>query len=171
MVKFPATSELNVRCSIPHHTSTYMKLSNEEKYRILKKKHQQLYGDWKRKRKPCLVCGEREGNEKDHLPPKVLFPKSLRSDTTEFFTFPVCSTCNRGSSDDDFLFSVLLSFGLNQESYLNNQEPTDPDFLALHKQAQGHFANPTEAKHRQKLLQNYIGQDPYSGRDAINIDK
>ena len=148
-----------------------MNLSNEERNRILKKKHQQLYGDWKRKNGPCIICGEGEGNEKDHLPPKVLFPRSLRSDLTEFFTFPVCSNCNRGSSDEDFLFSVLLSFGLTQESILNNQEPTDPDLLALYDQAIGHFQNSTEAKHRQRLLQNYIGKDPYSGKAAINIDK
>ena len=67
-------------------------------------------------RGPCIVCGECEGSEKDHLPPKVLFPENLRSQKTEFLTFPVCSYCNRTSSDQDFLFSVLLSIGLNQES-------------------------------------------------------
>ena len=83
-------------------------MSDEERDRALKKKHQQLYVDWKKNNGLCIVCGEEDGNEKDHLPPKVLYPKKLRSDKTHFFTFPVCSNCNRGSSDEDFLFSVLL---------------------------------------------------------------
>jgi len=100
-----------------------MNMSNEEreKDRALKKKHQQLYADWKRNNGPCIICGEEDENEKDHLPPKVLYPKKTRHDKTHFFTFPVCSNCNQGSSDQDFLFSVLLSFGLNQKSYLKNE--------------------------------------------------
>ena len=148
-----------------------MKLSDEESFRRLKTKHHQLYTDWKRKKGLCIICGEREGNEKDHLPPKVLFPKMLRTDKTEFFTFPVCPICNRGSSDNDFLFSVLLSLGLNQESYLSNQEPADPDLLALHNQTQVQFENSPEAKHRRKLLQNYMGKDPSTGRVAVNASK
>ena len=150
-----------------------MNMSDEEreKDRVLKKKHQQLYADWKKNNGPCIICGEEDGNEKDHLPPKVLYPKKMRSDKTYFLTFPVCSNCNRGSSDKDFLFSVLLSFGLNQKSYLKDQEPTDSDLLSLHEQTQGHFQKTTLAIHRQKLLQKYIGKDPTTGRDAINIDK
>lgn len=148
-----------------------MNPSYENRNRILKKKHQQLYRNWKRREGPCIICGREKGNEKDHLPPKVLFPESLRSHKTDFFTFPVCSKCNGGSSDEDFLFSVLLSFGLNQKSILRGQEPTDPDLLALYNQAQGHFTDPIKAKHRQELLQNYIGKDPHSGRAAINKDK
>jgi hypothetical protein len=148
-----------------------MNISDEERYRALKSKHQQLYADWKHNNGPCIICGEEDGDEKDHLPPKVLYPKELRNDKTYFFTFPVCSDCNRGSSDEDFLFSVLLSFGLNQNAYLKNEEPTDPDLLALHEQTKGHFQGSSLAKHRQKLLQGYIGKDPATGRDRINIDK
>jgi hypothetical protein len=146
-------------------------MSPVDRSQSLKKKHHQLYTEWKKNNRPCIICGEEVGNEKDHLPPKVLYPKKLRNDQTFFFTFPVCSNCNRGSSDEDFLFSVLLSFGLNQKFYLKNQVPTDPDLLALDEQAKGHFKDLTLAKHRMKLLQNYIGKDPSTGRDAINIDK
>ncbi len=138
--------------------------------RALKNKHQELYTDWKRNNKLCIICGKCEGVEKDHLPPKTLYPKSLRTDQTQFFTYPVCASCNRGSSDQDFLFSTLLSFGLNQNSYLENKEPTDTDLLALHNQTQGHFQSSQLAKHRQTLLQEYIGIDPTTGRKAINID-
>ena len=151
--------------------ATYMNMSNEERNRILKNKHQQLYRDWKRKKGLCIICGEAEGNEKDHLPPKVLFPESLRNPKTEFFTFPVCSNCNGASSDEDFLFSVILSLELNQKSILNDQWPTDPDLLALYNQTHGHLEDPEKTLHRQKLLRNYIGKDPNTGRDAINIKK
>ena len=148
-------------------------MSNEErkKDRVLKKKHQQLYDDWKKNNGPCIICGIENGNEKDHLPPKVLYPKQLRSDKTHFLTFPVCSNCNRRSSDQDFLFSVLLSLKLNQNYYLKNQEPKDPDLLALHEQTKSHFQNTKLAIHRKKLLQKYIGKDPATGREAINIYK
>lgn len=148
-----------------------MNTSDEERYRILKNKHQQLYADWKRNHRPCIICGEEEGNEDDHLPPKVLYPKKLRSSKTYFFTFPVCSNCNRGSSDEDFLFSVFLSIGLNQDVYFKNEEPTNPDLLALHQQTMGHLQNSPLATHRRRLLQDYIGKDPTTGRDAINVHK
>jgi len=148
-----------------------MNISDEERNRDLKIKHLQLYTNWKRDKGPCIICGEKYGNGKDHLPPKVLYPKKLRNDKTYFFTFPVCSKCNRGSSDEDFLFSVLLSFGLNQNAYLNYQKPTDPDLAALDEQALCHFQDPTLAEHRKKLLQPYMGKDPATGRDAINFAK
>lgn len=148
-----------------------MNIVDEERYRAFKKKHKQLFEEWKHKNGPCIICGEKNGDEKDHLPPKVLYPKELRNDKTYFFTFPVCLDCNRGSSDEDFLFSVLLSFGLNQDAYLKNETPTDPDLLALHQQTQCQFQDSSLAKHRQKLLQDYIGKDPSSGRDAININR
>lgn len=143
-------------------------MEENEAYRILKRKHQQLLRRWSKNSGPCIVCGEGVADEKDHLPPKVLFPKSLRNPKTEFFTFRVCKPCNRTSSDEDFLFSVLLSMGLNQDSIINNQEPSDPDLLALYNQAQGHLEDSDKAEHRRKLLRNYIGSDPKTGRTAID---
>ena len=99
----------------------------------------------------------------------MLFPAIIRTQNTELFTFPVCPQCNGASRDEDFLFSVLLSFGLNQESIKNDEEPTDPDLLALYRQSQGHFHDPHEAAHRIRLLQGFIGKDPHTGRVAINV--
>jgi hypothetical protein len=145
--------------------------SDEEKYRALKRTHQQLLRKWKKQRGPCIVCGEREGNESDHLPPKVLFPSDIRTPQTEFFTFPVCAKCNRASSDEDFLFSVGLSFGLNQTSIIANNDPTDPDLLALYRQTHGQIQDSSEAKRRTQLLQHFIGTDPRTGRPAINLTR
>ena len=148
-----------------------MTLSEEERYRVLKSTHQQLLRDWKRKKGPCIICAEREGCDRDHLPPEVLFPAKIRTPKSEFFTFPVCKQCNNSSSDEDFLFSVLLSFGLNREAILNNQEPTDPDLLALFRQTQAHFADPQKNAHRAKLLQAVLGREPHTGRVAINLQR
>jgi len=143
-------------------------MQQNEAYSVLKRKHQQLLRRWSKNNGPCIVCGEGVVSEKDHLPPKVLFPERLRNPKTEFFTFPVCTPCNRISSDEDFLFSVLLSMGLNQESIINNQEPSYPDLLALYNQALGHLEDPDKAEHRRKLLGKYIGRDPKTGRTAID---
>jgi len=72
-----------------------------------------------------------------------------------------------------FCLVCLLSFGLNQTSYLNGQEPTDPDLLALHNQTESHFKSDEEIlmRHRQELLQNYIGIDPSTGGIAVNVNK
>lgn len=144
--------------------------TEEEKFRELKKKHLELYEDWVKNNKPCIICGNAVANERDHLPPKTLYPKQLRNDQTYFFTFRVCTGCNNGSSDQDFLFSVLLSVGLNQDSYLKNEVPTNPDLLALHEQTRGQIEDSKLALHRQNLLTPHIGIDPKSGKDAINID-
>lgn len=148
-----------------------MTLQDEEKYRVLKRTHQQLLRDWRRKGKPCIVCAEREGNDTDHLPPKVLFPAEIRTPKTEFFTFPVCKQCNNSSSDEDFLFSVLLFLRLNQKPILNNREPTDPDLLALYRQTQNHLQNPEKGDRRASLLRPFLGKDPQTGRDAINLSR
>jgi hypothetical protein len=148
-----------------------MTMSDEERYRALKRTHQQLLRDWKRKKGLCIICAEREGNNRDHLPPQVLFPSTIRTQNTELFTFPVCPLCNGASHDEDFLFSVYLSFGLNQESIKNDQEPTDPDLLALYRQSQGHFHDPNESARRISLLQGFIGKDPHTGRAAINVGR
>lgn len=107
--------------------------SDDESYRTMNTGYQQLRQEWKRKEGPCIVCGEREVNSNDHLPPRVLLPKSIRTLDPNFFTFPVCKQCNNSSSDEDFLFSVALSIYLNQDAVLTNQEPTDPDLLALYR--------------------------------------
>lgn len=133
--------------------------------------HQQLLRKWRRRKGPCIICAEREGNERDHLPPKVLFPATLRTHETPLFTFPVCSNCNRSSSDEDFLFSVLLSFGLNQEAILSNREPTDPELQTLYRQTQGHFQDPRKAVRCARLLSGLVGTDPKSGRPANNAEK
>lgn len=148
-----------------------MTISDEERYRVLKRTHQQLLRDWKRKKGLCIICARHEGNNKDHLPPQVLFPATLRTQDTELFTFPVCKQCNEASRDEDFLFSVLLSFELNQASIKNDQEPTDPDLLALYRQTLGHFHDPREADRRIRLLQGFIGKDPHNGIAAINVGK
>ncbi|MCE5229975.1 hypothetical protein LLG95_10315 [bacterium] len=150
---------------------THMTLSEKERYRALKRTHQQLFRDWKRKKRPCIICAEREGIDKDHLPPEVLFPTMIRTHETELFTFPVCKLCNNSSCDEDFLFSVALSHWLNQDSILRDQEPTDPDLLALYRQTQGHFNDPKETKRRNILLQPYLGVDPNTGKPAINFDR
>jgi hypothetical protein len=148
-----------------------MTLSDDERHRVLKRKHQQLLRDWTRRKDPCIVCAEREGNERDHLPPKVLFPASIRGHEPEFFTFPVCSVCNRASSDEDFLFSVVLAFGLNQDAIKNGKEPTDPDMLALYRQALGQFQDHPDAGHRAKLLRPFVEKEPRGGRLAINAQR
>jgi hypothetical protein len=149
----------------------YMTAQDDESYRVLKRNHQQLLRDWKRKKATCIICAQHEGKDRDHLPPKVLFPEEIRTQDTEFFTFPVCKQCNNSSSDEDFLFSVLLSLRLNQESILQNREPTDPDLLALDRQMQMHLQDPKKGSHRVELLRPFIGKDPRTGRDAINLDR
>lgn len=143
----------------------------DQKFRDLKRRHHKLFREWRKNRGLCIICGDNEGNEKDHLPPKVLFPDTLRSHQSDFLTYPVCSKCNRRSSDEDFLFSVLLSFWLSQEAIKKGETPTDPDSLALYEQAQGHLLDESEADRRKQLLRNYIGTDPGTGMDAIDVSR
>ncbi len=115
-----------------------------------------MYSEWKKKNGLCIICGNNFADTKDHLPPKVILPKTLRDPKTEFFTFPVCIKCNRESSDQDFLLSIILSWGLNQDSYVKGKEPIGNDLLALHDQSVNHITNSTEAKRRRRLLKKYI---------------
>ena len=58
----------------------------------------------------CIYCNEREANERDHVPPKSLFPKPAPSN---LITVPACSLCNRGFSKDEEYFRTIVS-GLAQ---------------------------------------------------------
>jgi hypothetical protein len=144
----------------------------EERYRSLKRTHQSLIRKWRRKKGPCIICAAHEANDKDHLPPKVLFPSKLRTPETEFLTFPVCKHCNKSSSDEDLLLSVALSFWLNQDAIIANREPTDPDFKALYRQTKDHLLDdPKEVLHRKNLLQPFVGQEPRTGKAAIDLNR
>ncbi len=139
---------------------------NDDRYRDLKRIHQRLLRDWRRGGAPCIVCAKRVANDRDHLPPKVLFPSASRSHDSEFFTFPVCKHCNNSSSDEDFLFSVLLSLRLNQDSILHNREQSDPDLLALDRQMQMHLHDPKKGRHRLNLLRSFM-----EGDEAIDLTR
>ena len=54
----------------------------------------------------CAICGEREGNTRDHVPPKSIFPRPRPGNLV---TVPACAECNNGASDYDDLFKVFLS--------------------------------------------------------------
>jgi len=79
------------------------------------------------------VCGACPATTKDHLPPKVLLPKDIRANEI-LFTFPVCSHCNNGSSDTDFLMGVAFTLQLNQKNYLSDLAPINGDLSVLHNQ-------------------------------------
>lgn len=49
----------------------------------------------------CIYCGN-EGNTRDHVPPKLLFPKPRGP----MVTVPACLTCNKCIEKDDVLFAV-----------------------------------------------------------------
>lgn len=148
-----------------------MRLNDVDRHRELTRTHQRLYQAWKRDRKPCIICAEREGKSRDHLPPEVLFPAAIRTTNPKFFTFPVCHTCNNGSSDQDFLFSFVLSLGLNQDSIRRGEAPSDPDLLALYEQTHGHLHDDHKRERRERLLRPFIGTDLHTGRPALDRDR
>ena len=100
----------------------------------------------------CVVCGIRPPLEKDHIPPRALFPKSLRDSSTEFLTYPACTACNRGSSDSDFVLAFRLALELNQPSYGSGAIPTDLDLLELDKQITKFLTSENQAKRRKAIL-------------------
>ena len=100
----------------------------------------------------CVICGAMPALEDDHIPPRALFPKSLRDPTTEFLTYPVCMACNRGSSDSDFVLAFRLGAELNQTSYARGVDPIDPDLLELHRQNTKMLTSEKEGKRRIDIL-------------------
>lgn len=143
----------------------------DQRFKELRSKHQVLCFQWENEKKPCIICGESVGNEKDHLPPKVLLPKTLRNPKTEFFTYPVCTKCNRSSSDEDFLFYTIVAWIVNQNSYISRSEPTDPDLLALHNESTRQFTkSDKEQKRRIKLINKYISRRQINGEFQLGIN-
>lgn len=139
--------------------------------KALKSKHQKLYNFWKKESKPCIICAERYGNEKDHLPPKVLLPKTLRNPKTEFFSYPVCTQCNRSSSDQDFLLYTLVTWKVNQESYARKAEPKSHDLIALHRESIRQFTDsPRQQQRRQELIRKFSVKKIIDGAEQCGIN-
>lgn len=61
---------------------------------------------------PCAYCGERPGEEPDHVIPRSLFPKPRPND---MITVPACPECNRGFSvaEEEFRNYLGLHVGLS----------------------------------------------------------
>lgn len=57
--------------------------------------------------KICCYCGKL-ASEKDHLPPKNIFPNPR---PTNLITVPACSKCNQGDSKDDEYFGHVIAAG------------------------------------------------------------
>lgn len=53
----------------------------------------------------CIYCDKRVAAEADHIPPACLFPSPRPNNLV---TVPACSWCNRGASQDDEYFRMML---------------------------------------------------------------
>lgn len=118
-------------------------------------KHQKLVAEWKEKNGPCVLCGRAPATTDDHLPPKSLYPKILRTDRTYFYTFPACHKCNNESSDNDFLLSAYLAIVLNQVEFSAGVEIEDPDRKALFDEFVQRLQSEKEGRHRRELMRPY----------------
>lgn len=134
-------------------------------------RHAKLYRRWNNDKLLCIICGEREGNSRDHLPPKGLYPQTESAENPNFLTYRACQECNGGSSDSDYLFGVYLALYLNQDAYLNYEEPEDPDLLALHTEAIERLSSTKKGDHRQKLLARHINYNKEHQAYGLNPDK
>ena len=54
----------------------------------------------------CVYCGRKEPKDRDHIPPKNLFPPPRPSN---LITVPSCRRCNREASLDDEYFRLMLT--------------------------------------------------------------
>lgn len=116
--------------------------------------HQKLIRNWIKDQRLCIVCGARPATTKDHLPPKVLLPKDISANEI-LFTFPVCSDCNNGSSDTDFLMGVAFTLQLNQKNYLSDLDPINGDLSVLHNQLVSQLSTSDKAEQHLELLRRY----------------
>lgn len=55
----------------------------------------------------CIYCGIREGNTKDHVPPKCLF-HFPPPPNTQLITVPCCEACRRAGESDEALYRNLF---------------------------------------------------------------
>ena len=68
----------------------------------------------------CTYCGKLGAPTKDHVPPKCLFPKSVRQN---LIRVPACEQCNNSAKLDDEYFRAVVSMASE-----------DPDAIAIWKQ-------------------------------------
>lgn len=57
----------------------------------------------------CYLCGQRLGDTRDHVFPRLLFPKGKAP--TNLITLPACAQCNNKLSKDEEVFQQLILSG------------------------------------------------------------
>ena len=134
-------------------------------------RHAKLYRRWKKEKFPCIICGIGEGNSRDHLPPKGLYPKTGTSENPNFLTYRVCVGCNGGSADSDYLLGMYLALYLNQDVYLEGEEPVDPDLITLQSMAIERLKFDNEGDHRINLLKPHMYSNETHQAYGLNPDK
>lgn len=60
----------------------------------------------------CIYCDSTQSLDRDHIPPKLIFPKPRPS---TLITVPSCRTCNRTYGFDDEYFGTILSLSIDPE--------------------------------------------------------
>lgn len=66
------------------------------------------------KKELCINCGTSEATTRDHVPPKILFPKPRPNN---LLTVPSCKTCNNQDSKNDEYFGHCMAFGSKDSTY------------------------------------------------------
>jgi hypothetical protein len=56
----------------------------------------------------CVFCGKQAELTDDHIPPKSIYPKKIRSSLKKMNTENSCFECNNGSKIEDELFKVFV---------------------------------------------------------------
>lgn len=63
-------------------------------------------------RKVCVICGERDAQGRDHVPPKGIF---CRPRPANLVSVPACGQCNNGASGLDERFRVYLGLHVGRD--------------------------------------------------------
>lgn len=56
----------------------------------------------------CQLCGIRAQLTDDHLPPKSLYPKTIRATLTDMHTVKACARCNNDATGYDEFFKIFV---------------------------------------------------------------
>ena len=79
----------------------------------------------------CVYCGSRDGLTRDHVPPKLLFPKPRPSD---LITVPCCIDCNQLFQIDDSYFRTVITLTYDTGKHPEAQKSWGSEFRALQRE-------------------------------------
>jgi len=105
--------------------------------------------------KSCAYCGD-PANQKEHVIPKWLYPKSKSKSKLQRLTVPACNKCNKSLANDEAHFCNMLLLAGKKSSVVSESRQLGSDLQKKIKSGRLYFYKQRPKRPLVQLMQKII---------------